>query len=50
MSFVCKICNKIYASYDSLWHHNNKFHNEKEKINTNAKCQYCGIFLLQNML
>jgi hypothetical protein len=23
----CKICNKKYKSYQSLWNHNNKFHN-----------------------
>ena len=23
---TCNICNKIYASYKSLWNHNNKFH------------------------
>jgi len=23
----CKICNKIYANYNSLWNHNKKFHN-----------------------
>ena len=25
--FNCKICNKIYASYKSIWNHNKKFHN-----------------------
>ena len=24
--FVCKICNKPYSSYQSLWNHNKKFH------------------------
>ena len=24
--FVCKICNKSYSSYQSLWNHNKKFH------------------------
>jgi len=26
----CKICNKYYASYKSLWNHNNKFHSNIE--------------------
>ena len=26
MEFICKICNKIYASRQSLWNHNNKYH------------------------
>ena len=28
MSFSCSICDKKYKSYQSLWNHNNKFHNE----------------------
>ena len=31
--FVCKICNKQYASYQSLWIHNKKFH----KLNSSSK-------------
>jgi hypothetical protein len=27
MSNECKICNKEYSSYQSLWIHNKKFHN-----------------------
>ena len=30
---VCKICNKIYASYKSLWNHNKKFHKDDVKEN-----------------
>ena len=26
MSFDCKVCNKKYKSYQSLWNHNKKFH------------------------
>jgi len=26
VDFSCNICNKIYASYKSLWNHRNKFH------------------------
>jgi hypothetical protein len=28
MDYNCKICNKKYASYKSLWNHNKKFHKE----------------------
>ena len=27
--YRCKICNKNYSSYKSLWYHNNKFHSTK---------------------
>jgi hypothetical protein len=27
MEFPCKVCNKDYSSYKSLWNHNKKFHN-----------------------
>jgi len=27
MDFKCNICNKLYKSYQSLWNHNHKFHN-----------------------
>jgi len=33
--FICKICNKRYASYNSLWNHNKRFHNNNVKINNN---------------
>ena len=26
MEFKCNICNKQYASYQSIWNHNKKFH------------------------
>jgi hypothetical protein len=36
----CKICNKLYSSYKSLWTHNNKFHFHVDiKI---IKCKYCS--------
>ena len=25
--FKCKICNKLYSSYKSIWNHNKKYHN-----------------------
>jgi hypothetical protein len=50
MEYKCKICNKLYSSYQSLWIHNRKFHNINETIkNHNAtvceiKCnQRCQI-------
>ena len=35
VDFICKICNKEYSSYKSLWNHNTKFHNVKI-----PQCQY----------
>ena len=29
--YLCKICNKIYASRQSLWNHNNKYHIELDQ-------------------
>jgi len=29
MEFKCKICNKIYKSYQSLWNHNHKYHDNE---------------------
>ena len=34
MDFPCKICNKDYSSYKSLWNHTNKFHNNNVSKNT----------------
>uniref|UniRef100_A0A6C0DAL4 C2H2-type domain-containing protein n=1 Tax=viral metagenome TaxID=1070528 RepID=A0A6C0DAL4_9ZZZZ len=54
MEYKCNICNKIYKSYQSLWNHNNKFHNNTNLNgntfvthgNTNTpselKCKYCN--------
>ena len=33
-SYECKICNKNYSSYKSLWNHNKKFHNNKQPKTT----------------
>lgn len=41
MSFDCKICNKLYKSYQSLWNHNKKFHNKIEK-DVGYKCKICN--------
>jgi hypothetical protein len=50
MEFFCKLCDKKYKSYQSLWNHNNKFHQELniQIINDNKKnckfnCTYCNM-------
>jgi len=55
MEYNCKICNKEYSSYKSLWNHTNKFHkNDVNTVNTDVntlvtnvednklKCKYCN--------
>ena len=32
IEYICKICNKKYSSYQSLWIHNKKFHNNCVEI------------------
>jgi len=42
MEFPCKVCNKDYSSYKSLWNHNKKFHHiidNKCSIDV-QKCSY----------
>ena len=46
MEYFCDLCNKFYSSYQSLWIHNKKFHNNNESVNTTndkkkIKCKYC---------
>jgi hypothetical protein len=41
MDFNCKLCNKKYASYQSFWNHNKKFHNDIN-INQIHKCENCN--------
>jgi hypothetical protein len=54
-SHKCNICNKFYASSNSLWNHNKKFHendttpvisqssaNDKPDISQRYKCKYCN--------
>lgn len=41
MDFNCKLCNKKYASYQSFWNHNKKFHNDVN-INQIHKCENCN--------
>jgi len=52
--YICKLCNKKYASYKSLWNHNKKYHNgfitenngfitENNILNkTKLNCKYCN--------
>ena len=49
MVFKCKICNKDYKSYQSLWNHNHKFHssannqcNDYDNQNDNHKSYDCS--------
>lgn len=34
MTYKCNYCNKNYKSYQSLWNHNKKFHNDDTKNNS----------------
>ncbi len=34
MTFICNVCNKEYKSYQSLWNHNHKYHNDKIHVLT----------------
>jgi KilA-N domain/C2H2-type zinc finger len=42
MTHECNICNKQYASYQSWWNHNKKFHNAPPQNPTCLKCKYCS--------
>ena len=49
MSFECKICEKNYKSYQSLWNHNKKFHSENgenpkivDETTLIYKCKNCN--------
>jgi len=42
MVFYCKICNKNYKTYQSLWNHNKKFHEKIEKKQEYI-CKYCNL-------
>ena len=57
MEHICNVCNKVYASYQSLWNHNKIKHNtitanntqntanitqNTAKINKNSLCIYCN--------
>jgi hypothetical protein len=39
MEFKCKICNKIYKSYQSLWNHNHKYHDNEHHTKTSNDFQ-----------
>jgi hypothetical protein len=56
MTFNCYICKKTYSSYQSLWNHNHKFHNDSDLIDSKSqestennsdnddisKCKFCN--------
>jgi len=52
MEYKCKICIKVYSSYQSLWIHNKKYHNSDPQITTKSTiiptekpqniCLYCN--------
>jgi hypothetical protein len=42
MDYRCTICNKNYKSYQSLWNHNKKFHNN-ENTNSPLKFDNCPL-------
>jgi hypothetical protein len=51
MQHICKICNKTYASYKSLWLHNSKFHNDlcntnvtKDRLLCNKNVTKCNTY------
>ena len=51
MEFECKVCNKKYSSYQSIWNHNKRYHTQDEPkttqqvirndSNNNITCEYC---------
>ncbi len=46
MEYYCETCKKTYASYQSLWIHNKKYHKVQEPLNAHEpnknKCVYCN--------
>jgi len=42
MDFNCKSCNKKYGSYQSLWNHNKKFHNNQNINDHQYNCENCN--------
>jgi hypothetical protein len=44
MEFKCKICNKIYKSYQSLWNHNHKYHDNETPQNSSSITQKTSIY------
>lgn len=41
MSYKCELCKTNYKSCQSLWNHNNKFHNNVNNIVKKYKCSKC---------
>ena len=55
MEYFCNICKKQYKTYQSLWNHNNKFHQDlnikiinDNKKNSPYKCSYCNMGFTRN--
>ena len=63
MEYKCEICIKLYSSYQSLWNHNNKYHNynttnitqnttnitqNTTKLHKNISCIYCNKLYSRN--
>ena len=49
MTYHCDVCKKYYKTYNSLWTHNKKFHNNPETVNKSIikekkeiKCNICN--------
>ena len=49
MTFNCKICNKEFKSYQSIWNHNHRIHtneiihiDKNDEKNRNFDCEYCN--------
>ena len=50
--YICKICNKDYSGYQSLWIHNKKYHlnNDKQTINNCNKHYITNKHIEQNKI
>jgi hypothetical protein len=40
VEYPCKVCNKYYSSYKSLWNHNKKFHNTTLHLTTSNSLNF----------
>lgn len=63
MDYQCKLCIKLYSSYQSLWNHNKKFHNynianitqtttnitqNTTNLHKNIPCKFCNKYYSRN--
>ena len=47
----CKVCNKLYSSYSSLWNHNKKYHDKKsDNVNIMLNSQVENVKNVKQML